>query len=65
MKKRSVKTFMKALRIALAVALLGAFVSFAFAWIENAPFFLSLTALFLISSLFFGFNLLLLSIFWD
>jgi len=65
MNKRRVSTFMKALRIALASALCGAFLSFTFAWIDRAPFFLSLTALFLLLSFFFGFVLLVLLIFWD
>jgi Mg/Co/Ni transporter MgtE len=65
MKKKRVKTFKKALRIALALSLLFAFFSFASAWIESAPFFLSLTTLSMILAFFFGFALLVLLIFWD
>jgi len=65
MDKKRVKTFIKVLRIALAFALLGAGISFTFAWIDRAPFYLSLTAFFMVLSFFFGFNLLVLLVFWD
>jgi len=65
MKERLVPTFMKALRIALAAALLGAGISFVLAWSDLAPFYLALTASFMVLSFFFGFGLLVLLIFWE
>jgi len=54
----------KAFRIALAIALLGAAISFLFAFCtEYGPFFLSLTAFFLALSFLFGLGLLILLIF--
>jgi len=65
MEKKCVKTFIKILRIALAFSLLGASLSFAFAFFSRASFFFSLTALSMILAFFFGFALLVLLIFWD
>jgi len=65
MNKRRVKAFIKVLRVALAAALLSAGISFILVWLDRAPFFLSLTAFFMILSFFFSFTLLVLSISWD
>jgi len=65
MEERRQKVLIKILRIALAVALFCAFVSLILARLDSAPFFLSLTAFFMMLSFFFGFNLLILLIFWD
>jgi len=66
MDEKLVKLVRKIFRIAFAACLLGAGIFFLFAFSESySQFSLSLTALFVLLSVFFGFNLLVLLIFWD